>query len=271
MGELNPNGLNKTVEAPVSKIGVGGVVQKLEGDLVPEKTKQVELSQEDQLKNLANQSEIIQRDITVLTASIEQTKIKLNEARKKFGLAPTEEDPPSVSSGNDRLEKLQAEQEAFEKQRKEIISQQERTELITKEKQKILQEKLDGLFEEFRRLNVGELESIVQGGKTQGGLNFESKSIGSLNPEMAKSLAIAFKEGVKLLSEILRDHPNLLENLDDALTEEATERIDKKIAQEKSRTEEAEPAKSALEESEHVEAQASNNLSNNFDKTKKGV
>ena len=88
---------------------------------------------------------------------------------------------------------------------------------------------------------------------------------------MAKSLAIAFKEGVKLLSEILRDHPNLLENLDDALTEEATERIDKKIAQEKSRTEEAEPAKSALEESEHVEAQASNNLSNNFDKTKKVV
>src|SRR3989344_6069290 len=179
MGELNPNGSNKTVEAPVSKIGVGGVVQKLEGDLVPEKTKQVELSQEDQLKNLANQSEIMQRDITVLTASIEQTKIKLNEARKKFGLAPTEEDPPSVSSGNDRLEKLQAEQEAFEKQRKEIISKQERTELITKE--------------------------------------------------------------------------------------------NKKIAQEKSRTEEAEPAKSALEESEHVEAQASNNLSNNFDKTKKVV
>ena len=70
------------------------------------------------------------------------------------------------------------------------------------------------------------------------GLNVESKSMGSLNPEVAQSLAKAFKEGIKLLPQILEAHPDLLKKFDEDITKEATENVDKKLEEEKQKKEE---------------------------------
>lgn len=239
--ELNPNEVGTDV----------GAGKKLEGELTPEELEKLkaeeeqeqqaekpELSPEEQLKNLEDKAEASQQEITKLNESVEGTKTKINEAREKLGLPLTEEDPPSVSLEKDKLEKLRAEQEGLEKQKEELISQQEKERLIREEKEKILQEKLDEVFEEFEGLNSRDFGSIFKSGKTPEGRNVESKSMGSLEPEVAQSLAKAFKEGIKLLPKILEALPELLKKFDEDLTKEATERVDKKLEEEKQELEE---------------------------------
>ncbi len=249
--ELNPNEVGADVNAG----------KKLEGELTPEELEKLkaeegqeqvaeepELSPEEQLKNLEGEAKAKQEEITRLSESVEGTKSALNAAREKLGLPPTEEDPPSVFSEKDKLEKLKAEQEGLEKQKEELISQQEKERLIREEKEKILQEKLDEVFKEFEGLNPRDFESIFKSGKTPEGRNVESKSMGSLNPEMAQSLAKAFKEGIKLLPKILEALPDLLKKFDEDLTKEATERVDKKLEEEKQKLEEEKPEEPKPEE-----------------------
>ena len=178
-----------------------------------------------------------QQKMTRLTESIEGTKAKVNKAREKLGLPPDEEEPPSTFSEKDKLEKLKAEQEALEKQKEELISQQEKEQLIREEKEKILKEKLDELFKEFEALNPRDFESIFKSGKTREGGNVESKSMGSLDPEIAQSLAKTFREGIKLLPKILEALPELLKKFDEDLMKEATECVDKKLEAEKQKME----------------------------------
>jgi len=192
-----------------------------------------ELSQEDQLKDLEGEMEIRQQEMTRVTESIEGTKSRMNEVREKLGLPQDGEDPPSIFLEKDKLKKLKAEQEALEEQKEELVSRQEKEELVHEEKEKILQEKLDGLFGEFEALNPRDMESIFKSGKTPEGRNVESKSIGSLDPEVAQSLARVFKEGIKLLPKILKALPNLLKEFDKDLTKEATKRVDERLEEEK--------------------------------------
>lgn len=239
--------------------------KNLEGEITPEELeklkaeereeqepKEQELSPEDQLKNLEGEMETKQQEMTRLTKSIEGTKAKLNEARENLNLPPDEEEPPSIFSEKDKLEKLKAEQEALEKQKEELISQQEKEQLIHEEKEKILQEKLDELFKEFEALNSRDLENILKSGKTPEGRNVESKSMGSLDPEVAQSLAKAFKEGIKLLPKILEALPDLLKKFDEDLTKEATERVDERLEEEKQKIEE-EQKEAKLDESKPEE------------------
>ncbi len=212
-----------------------------------EKQERSELSPEKQLTNLEEEAEARQQEITRLTESVERTKTKVNEMRKELGLPPNKEDPPSVFSETDKLKKLQAEQEALEKQREELVSQEEREQLITEEKESILQEKLDELFNEFESLNTLDFESIFANGKTREGRNVESLSLGELDPEVAKSLAKAFKEGIKLLPKILETLPELLKAFNEDLTKEATERVEQKVAEEKARMEKAGTKEEKLE------------------------
>lgn len=234
--------------------------KKSESELTPEESEKIkteavlgqevgqpELSLDEQLGNLESEKEVRQQEMISLTESIDGTKLKINEAREKLGLPPTAEEPPSIQSEKDKLEKLKAEQELLEKQKEELISQQEKEKLIREEKEKILQEKLDGLFKEFEVLNPQDLESIFKSGKTHEGRNVESKSMGSLDPETAQSLAKAFNEGIKLLPKILEALPELLKNIDEDLTKEATERVDKKLEEEKQKMEEGQK-KERLEE-----------------------
>jgi len=249
--ELNPNEVGADV----------GAGKKLEGELTPEELEKLKaeggqeqvaeepkLSPEEQLKNLEGEAEAKQEEMTRLSESIEGTKSTLNAAREKLGLPPTEEDPPSVFSEKDKLEKLRAEQEGLDKQKEELISQQEKERLIREEKEKILQEKLDEVFKEFEGLNPRDFESIFKSGKTPEGRNVESKSMGSLDPEMAQSLAKAFKEGIKLLPKILEALPELLKKFDEDLTKEATERVDKKLEEEKAKLEEEQKKEEKPEE-----------------------
>lgn len=224
---------------------LNGEKNEQSGEQSPEKA---ELSPEDKLKNLEGETEARQQEITKLTESVEGTKSKLNKAREELGLPPTEEDPPSVYSEKDRLEKLQAEQDALEKQKEELVNQQEKERLIREEKEKILQEKLDELFKEFEKFNPRDFESIFKSGKTPEGRNVESKSMGSLEPEMAQSLAKAFKEGIKLLPKILEALPELLKKFGEDLTKEATERVDKKLEEEKAKIEEEQKKEEKPEE-----------------------
>lgn len=249
--ELNPNQIGADV----------GVGKKLEGELTPEESKKIKaeegqeqmieepaLSPEDQLKNLEGEAEATQQEITRITESVEGTKAQLNEAREKLGLPPTEEDPPSVSSEKDKLEKLKSEQEGLKKQTAELVSKQEKERLIREEKEKILQEKLNEMFKEFEGLNPRDFESIFKSGKTSEGRNVESKSMGSLEPEVAQSLAKAFKEGIKLLPKILEALPELLKKFDEDLTKEATEKVDKKLEEEKAKMEEEQKKEETPEE-----------------------
>ena len=251
--ELNPAEMGADINAG----------KKLEGELTPEELEKLkteerpeqeqeaekpELSPEEQVKNLEGELETRQQEITRLTESIEGTKAKLNEAREKLGLPPTEEEPPSVSSEKDRLEKLQAEQEALEKQKEELINQQEKERLVREEKEKILQEKLDELFKEFEALSPRDFESIFKSGRTREGGKVESPSMGELDPETAKSLARAFKKGIKLLSKILEVLPELLKKFDEDLTKEATERVEQKLEEEKQKMEEEQKKEEKPEE-----------------------
>ena len=258
--ELNPSEVGADVNAG----------KKLEGELTPEELEKLkaeeeqeqelekpELSPEEQLKNLEGEMGSRQQEMTRLIESIEGTKSKLNEAREKLGLPPTEEEPPSTFSEKDKLEKLKAEQETLEKQKEELVSQQEKERLIREEKEKILQEKLDELFKEFEALNPRDFVSIFRSGKTSEGRNVESKSMGSLNPEMAQFLAKAFKEGIKLFPKILEALPELLKKFDEDLTKEATERVDKKLEEEKQKLEkeqkkEEKPEEPKLEEKQEI-------------------
>lgn len=260
--ESAPN-INNPELNPAEVQGDINVGKKIEGELTPEElgklktgggpesepeTEKPELTPEEQLKNLEGEMEDRQQEMTRLTESIEGTKARLNEAREKLGFPPTEEEPPSTFSEKDKLGKLKAEQEILEKQKEELISQQEKERLIREEKEKILQEKIDELFKEFGALNPRDFESIFKSGKTREGRNVKSPAMGELNPETAKSLAKAFKEGIKLLSKILEVLPELLKKFDEDLTKEATERVDKKLEEEKQKVEEEQKKEEKPEE-----------------------
>ena len=160
----------------------------------------------------------------------ELEKLKTEEKTKaeKPELSPEEQ-----LKNKEKLEKLQAEQKALEKQKEKLISQQKKERLIREEKEKILQEKLDELFKGFEALTPRDFESIFKSGRTREGRNVESASMGELDPEVAQSLAKAFKEGIKLLPKILEALPELLKKFDEDLTKEATERVEQKLEEEK--------------------------------------
>ena len=237
--ELNPNEVSVDV----------GIEKKLKSELTS-KPEQPKLSPEEELKNLENETEAKQEKINKLTESVEETRSKLNKIREKIGLPPIEEDPPSVFSEKDELERLKEEQEILEKQRVELTSRQEKEQLIREIKEKILQEKLNEVFKEFEKLKPFDFESILKSGKTPEGRNVESKSMGLLEPETAQSLAKAFREGVKLLPKILESLPELLKKIDEDLTKEATERVDKMLEEEEKQKEEKLEKEKSKEKSE---------------------
>jgi len=209
------------------------------GDVSSESAPIAELSLEERVSNLEDETTENKKEIDRLTASVAKTKADVNaarnEVRAKMGLAPeeTEEDPQSALSNKDRLKKLQDEQKNLEKQKEELVSQQEKEQLIRAEKEKILQSKLNELFEEFKGMNAGDLESIFTTGKTPEGRVFESRSLGSLEPEVALSLAKAFKEGMAVLPKILEVLPDLLKQFDEQLTEQATKNVEAELESEK--------------------------------------
>ncbi|MBI2473794.1 hypothetical protein HYV70_04555 [Candidatus Uhrbacteria bacterium] len=217
-------------EAVPSSVELGGETRE---GLEEGKGEVLEPSPEEKLEKIEERIESREQRIEQVVESIEKTKADLAVLRENLGLPPLEEIPFSISSDERSLEDLQTEHDALEKQKEELVNQQEKHKLIEEEKAKILQEKIDELFKQFEGLGIQDLESLFNTGKMSNGQPVESKSMGLLDPEMAKSLVQAFKEGVKLLPNILKALPDLLKKFDEDLTKEAKERVEKKLEEEK--------------------------------------
>lgn len=173
-------------------------------------------------------------------AAIAHTQEALAEVRGELGLPPLMEVPPSIEQTQTDEKRLKEELGKLEEQKKELVTQQEKERMIEEEKQKILQEKLDELFEEFAALSQEAFAQMAKGG------GFESRSLGRLDSRAAESLAQAFREGVKLLPELLKRLPDLLKTFDDQLTAEATKRVEEKL--EEGRKEMEEKSKEPVQE-----------------------
>ena len=234
-------------ESVSSSVELGG---ELKEGLKEGKGEKSELSSEEQLEQIEERIESREQRIEQVVESIENTKAELVVLRENLGLPPLEEIPPSISSDERSLEDLQREHKALETQKEELINQQEKQKLIEEEKAKILQEKIDELFKQFEGLGTQDLESLFNTGKMSNGQSAETKSMGLLDPEMAKSLIKAFQEGIKLLPELLKSLPDLLKKFDEDLTKEATERVEKKLEEEKKIGEEQEKKEEKLQEPE---------------------
>lgn len=133
------------------------------------------------------------------------------------------------------------------------ISKEERERLIEEEKQKIWQEKIDHLFEEFKDLAKTDLESILRTGRMENGSTYESKSMGALKPETAQGFAQAFEQGMRLATEILKNLPDIINEFDEELTKEAEERVDKRIAETEGKIEPEKMAETNKPETEKPE------------------
>ncbi|MFY9558654.1 MAG: hypothetical protein WAQ52_00330 [Terriglobales bacterium] len=212
----------------------------------------INFSPENDLKNLEDKTRAGEQEITHLTELVEKSKTELNRLREQMGLPPTEDDPPGLASEARKLHKLQVEQEALAMQKAELL-RQERERLIREEKQRILQEKIDDLFREFETLDMPDFESLFATGRNNNGGPWESSALGLLDPEMVKSLAKAFKEGIKLLPQILETLPGLLKQFDEQLTGEAEERVDQQLEQEQKAEEKEEQKNEAPELEEQTE------------------
>lgn len=196
-----------------------------------------EISHEEIIEGLDStigKNEQMQEDIA---QSIDGTNEKLAALREKLGIPHQREDVSSVSIEKEILDKKALENELLEKEKTERIFQQERQKLIKEEKRRILQEKINGLFEEFSKLNSQELQNILASGQPIPGRNMQSEHMGELSRENAQSFASAFAQGIKMLPEILRHVPKLLEELDKELSSEAEKNVDEAIEKQKAETE----------------------------------
>ena len=194
-----------------------------------------ELSIEDRLKSVELLTAENQEAIGHLEAKTRQSTEELEGVRARLGIPDADSEPTDAydPAAKGRLETLQSEQEQLELRREELLSAQEKEQLIKQEKEKILQEKIDGLFEEFDKALPEVLASLSKNGKAPNGEKYSSQDLGELSPESAQSLAQAFKEGLKLLPEILKAAPEALKEFDGQITKEAEARVEKRIEKEK--------------------------------------
>ena len=198
----------------------------------PTAAEQAEPTIEERLQSVESLTAENQEAIAQLEAQTSKSKEDLRGVRERLGLSDSEDNTDHDPTASSRLESLRSEQAKLEQQKEELVTEQEKAELIQQEKKKVLQEKLDGLFEEFNTALPEVLNSLAKNGKTPSGEKYSSKNLGELSPESAQSLAEAFKQGVKLLPEILKVIPELLKEFDEQITKEAESRVEERIEKE---------------------------------------
>lgn len=173
------------------------------------------------------------QEIAKLSTSITNTKDQLNDIRISLGMQPTQEDPPSVMSAKARIEKLSIETTAEIPPAEAVIAevgqvttaeQVFENELEQKQKmEEIAQIRIDALFNEFRAINSTELQSIILTGKTLLGENYISQTFGVMQPSFAHLLAIAFREGITSVPQIIEIFPEITEPLEETIVLEEKE------------------------------------------------
>ncbi len=223
-GPSEPN-LNNPEINP-SKIGGDvNIGENLETNLPPEsglESLETEGEQLGEQQSPEEQLEKLSDRIDNLQEMAGEDREEFDKAREELGLPLSEE---SLSTENE-LEKLKTEQETLKQQQEKEI-------LIQEEKEKILQEKLSELFNQFESFSVKDFKAILKSG-------MESSPIGSMDKNTAKSLVKAFREGIKLLPQILEKLPDILKKSDEDLMKEAIERVEKQLEEDKKETEEQE-------------------------------
>lgn len=118
---MNMDNLNKSIDN--SKTMVTPEVP-IEGN----NEKPLELSPEEQLNNVDGEIKSQEGQILKLTQSVEETKTKLNDIREQLGLPPSEEEPPSVVFGNEKIEELQDTKESLEEEKENLLKEQNKPE-----------------------------------------------------------------------------------------------------------------------------------------------
>lgn len=182
---------------------------------------------ENALLDLDRNLEIGNKKIKDLESITSETQTNLSRVRDELGLPPTEEKPSSIESYEKELSELRQQKEIFEAQKKDFKSKlQEFKEGGTQtpeidikqlweeamkddpgiekkaeeERDKLMQEKLDKLFDEFQALDEKDQINLILVGVTINGSPWQSNSVGAVSPENAKELAKGFKEGKKDLA-----------------------------------------------------------------------
>lgn len=230
--EINPSSINPSkIKTPginprietgeISGKGVSPEVIELEGN--PEKPG--DLSREEQVEELDSKITGGQESIDELTELVKSDKAEMNKAREELELPPNEETLATEKA----LEESIANQEKLEAEKRNFEEQQEKERLIQEEKEKILQERVNSLFNQFNNLSSSDFKIIL---KNEG---FDSKT--------SKSLTKLFKEGIKLLSEIIKNIPEILEKFDEELIDEATKRVEKRLEREQNKERDEEKTK----------------------------
>ena len=180
------------------------------------------LTPEEQIKNVDLQIENSRGQMSKLSEGILAGEEEMSQARQELGLPPAKED---MQHDKKRMEELQAQQKGLEQERARL----EKERLIEEERQKILQEMVNELLNEFESFSDTDKSSVMASGLTSEGGRFGETSRGSLSPENAMDLARAFNEGIKMLPQILTAIPEIAKAFDEALTAEATQRVEENM------------------------------------------
>ena len=211
---------------------IEGVGQNIISPENPNASQTPPISTEQRLDALDEQMEAQQQRVLNLTKANQRTTSELEEIRKNLGIENTEK-PPSVLAIEEELKQVAEENERLEEERQKLLEQKRREELVRLEKQRLLQQKLEVLFEEFRKLENRDIKSIANSGLNANGQNFSSEAMNHLDVESIKALAKAFMEGSFSIPDILQNIPKIFQKIDEELTAEATENVDKLLKEEK--------------------------------------
>ena len=185
---------------------------------------------EDTPPNPEEEWSAIQAETVQLEEQIDETTDAVNAARAELGVEPIEDTPPAVSAEKAKLDALRERAQELQEQQETLISPEERARMVEEEKERILQEKVDEALKAFSEFSQADLSSLMQGGKMANGES-PSGAVGQLGPENAMTLAKAFVDGARALSDIADKLPDLLKAADAAIEKEAEERVDARIAE----------------------------------------
>ncbi len=180
-----------------------------------------ELTPEEQIKSVDLKIEDGRGQMSKLLEGELSEEEEMSRARQELGLPPIKEDAQHNKEKTDDL----LQQKSLEQEKARL----EKERLIEEERQKILQEIVNELFSEFESFSDADKSSIMASGFTSEGSRFGATSRGDLSPENAIALAKAFNEGIKMLPQILSAIPEMVKAFNDALTDEATRRVEEKM------------------------------------------
>ncbi len=209
--------------------------QTRDTERVPEELEAVSNPSSDEDPELASvsESERIQKEISLLTESVDGTMKEINSIRASLGLPPEESLPYSVQSEQEQVDQLKATQGELDAKKEELVTAEEKEQLIREAKEQIMMQISHALSAEFGGFSPDEIRSILESGLHQNGTAVQSRMLGDLSPEVARSLSRGFSQGGASLLESLSDFPEILERIDAEITAITEARVESQLTLQK--------------------------------------